>query len=137
VGTKALWISSTTGRQLTKKNLGTLISNITREIVGVDVSPHLFRTAGASTSALLVGELPHLGSALLGHSDPRITEEHYRRVSSIQAAKTYSSIIKGLSTSVDIGRDKVRVLIAHLERRFADVRFTPKADMCGAMRDVR
>jgi site-specific recombinase XerD len=45
----ALWVSSTTGRQLTTKNLGTLISNLTRETVGVDVSPHLFRAAGAST----------------------------------------------------------------------------------------
>ncbi len=98
VDTNALWISSTTGRAMTKKNLGTLISKITHEAVGVDVSPHLFRAAGASTSALLAGDFPHLGSALLGHSDPRITEEHYRRVSSIKAAKTYSAIIKGIST---------------------------------------
>jgi hypothetical protein len=41
----ALWISSTTGRQMTTKNLGTLISKLTRETIGVDVSPHLFRTA--------------------------------------------------------------------------------------------
>jgi hypothetical protein len=33
----ALWVSSTTGRQLTVKNLGTLISKITREAIGVDV----------------------------------------------------------------------------------------------------
>jgi integrase len=98
VETKALWISSTTGRAMTRKNLGTLISKITREAVGVDVSPHLFRSAGVSTSALLAGEFPHLGSALLGHSDPRITEEHYRRVSSIGAAKTYSTIVRGMST---------------------------------------
>ncbi len=45
----ALWVSSTTGRQLTTKNLGTLISKLTRETMGVDVAPHLFRTAGAST----------------------------------------------------------------------------------------
>ena len=31
---------------MTTKNLGTLISKITRETIGVDVSPHLFRTAG-------------------------------------------------------------------------------------------
>ena len=41
----ALWVSSTTGQRLTTKNLGTLISKITRETLGVDVSPHLFRTA--------------------------------------------------------------------------------------------
>jgi site-specific recombinase XerD len=37
----ALWVSSTTGRQLTTKNLGTLISKLTREAIGIDVSPHL------------------------------------------------------------------------------------------------
>ncbi len=49
--TNALWISSTTGRPMTTKNLGTLVSKITRETLGVDVSPHLFRTAAASTAA--------------------------------------------------------------------------------------
>src|SRR5437762_2707168 len=48
----ALWISSTSGRRMTTKNLGVLISRITRERIGLDVSPHLFRTAGASTEAL-------------------------------------------------------------------------------------
>jgi integrase len=82
---------------MTKKNLGTLISKITLETVGVDVSPHLFRTAGASTSAMLAGEMPRLGSALLGHADPPITEEHYRRVSSIKACKAYAAIIQSVT----------------------------------------
>src|SRR5215831_12076222 len=42
--TNALWISSTTGERLTTKNLATLISKITLETIGVNVSPHLFRT---------------------------------------------------------------------------------------------
>jgi integrase/recombinase XerD len=92
----ALWISSRTGRGLTKKNLGILISKITLGAVGIDVSPHLFRTAGASTSAHYAGELRHLGTALLGHTDPRITEDHYRRVSSINASKTYAAIIQSV-----------------------------------------
>ena len=49
--TEALWISSTTGKPITKKNLGTLVSKITLATLGVDVSPHLFRTAAASTAA--------------------------------------------------------------------------------------
>jgi integrase len=97
--TNALWISSRTGRAMTKKNLGTLISKNTLATVGVDVSPHLFRTAGVSTAAMLAGDLPHLGTALLGHTDPRIAEEHYRRVSSINAAKVYAEIIRDLDPS--------------------------------------
>ena len=93
--TNALWISSTTGRRMTTKNLGTLISKITLETIGVDVSPHLFRTAAASTAAMYGGNTPHLASALLNHTDPRVTEEHYNRASSVSAAAAYARIISG------------------------------------------
>ena len=89
----ALWISSTTGRAMTRKNLGILISRITLEALGVDVSPHLFRTAAASTAAAYGGKTPHLASALLNHTDPRVTEEHYNRASSVSASKVYAEII--------------------------------------------
>jgi integrase len=90
--TNALWISSRTGLRMTTKNLGTLISKITLETVGVDVSPHLFRTAAASTAATYGGSTPHLASALLNHIDPRVTEEHYNRASSVTASKIYARI---------------------------------------------
>jgi integrase len=93
--TNALWISSRTGLRITTKNLGTLISKITLETVGVDVSPHLFRTAAASTAALYGGSTPHLASALLNHTDPRVTEEHYNRASTVIAAAAYARIISG------------------------------------------
>ena len=87
-----LWISSTTGRQLTTKNLGTLISKLTHETVGIDVSPHLFRTAGASTAAVYGGNHPHLASALLNHRDPRVTEEHYNHATTFSAGDEYALI---------------------------------------------
>jgi integrase len=96
--TNTLWISSTTGRRMTTKNIGTLISKITFETLGVDVSPHLFRTAAASTAAAYGGNTPHLASALLNHSDPRVTEEHYNRASSMSAAAAYARIISGFRT---------------------------------------
>jgi site-specific recombinase XerD len=68
-----LWISSRTGGRFTTKNLGTLISKITLQTVGVDVSPHLFRTAAATSSALYGGSTPYLASAVLCHTDRRIT----------------------------------------------------------------
>jgi integrase len=90
----SLWISSRTGRRYTTKNLGTLISKITFQTVGVDLSPHLFRTAGATTAAMYGGDNPHLASALLGHSDPRVTHEHYIRATSVNAAKEYAAIVR-------------------------------------------
>ena len=88
----ALWVSSTTGGRLTTKNLGTLISKITRETIGVDVSPHLFRTAAASTAAIYGGNHPHLASAVLTHRDPRVTEEHYNLAMGLGAGEEYASI---------------------------------------------
>ncbi len=93
-GEPALWVSSTTGRQMTVKNLGTLISKLTRETIGVDVSPHLFRTAGSSTAAVYGGRHPYLGSALHGHRDSRVDEEHYNRATSLEAGSTYAAIAR-------------------------------------------
>jgi len=88
----ALWVSSTTGQGMTTKNLGTLISKITRETIGVDVSPHLFRTAGASTAAIHGEGRPHLASALLNHRDSRVTEEHYNHSTLLTAGQEYALI---------------------------------------------
>ena len=63
--------------------------------VGVAVSPHLFRTAIASSAAIHGGANPHLASALLHHTDPHVTEAHYNRASSISAADSLRSIIQG------------------------------------------
>jgi len=90
----AVWISSTTGAPMTKKPIGTLVSQITYKTLGVDVSPDLFRTAAASAAATYGGSTPHLASALLNHTDPRITEEHYNRATSIGAAQTYTDIVR-------------------------------------------
>jgi len=64
----------------------------------VDVSPHLFRTAAASTAAAYGGNTPHLASAVLHHTDPRVTEEHYNRASSVSAAEVYARIISEFRT---------------------------------------
>jgi len=92
--TNGLWLSAVSGRPMIKKAVGTLVSKITFETLGVDVSPHLFRTAAASTAATYGRGLPHLASALLNHTDPRITEEHYNRATSMSAAETYAEILR-------------------------------------------
>jgi integrase len=93
--TNSLWISSRTGRRYTTKNLGTRISNITLETVGVDVSPHLFRTAAATTAACYGTDMPYLASAVLSHTDSRDTEKHYIRTTTLHAAKDYAAILRG------------------------------------------
>jgi integrase/recombinase XerD len=90
----SLWISSRTGRRFTYKNLGTLVSKITLRTLGVDVSPHFFRAAAASTAAIKLPGFPYLASALLGHADPRIADEHYKRTTSLNASNIYGNLIQ-------------------------------------------
>ena len=62
--------------------------------VGVEMSPHLFRTSGASTAATHAGEDPYLASALLHHTDPAVTNAHYNRATSLSAAESLRQIIR-------------------------------------------
>jgi integrase len=91
----SLWISRRTGKRFTYKNLVHLyISKTTLQTLGVDVSPHLFRTAAASTAAVKLPGFPHLASALLGQADPRMTDEHYKRTTSLNATNVYGNLIQ-------------------------------------------
>jgi site-specific recombinase XerD len=90
----SLWISSQTGQRFTYKNLGTLISKITFQTLGIAVSPHLFRTAAASTAAVRLPKYPYLASALLGHSDPRIADECYKQTTSLSAGMAYATLVE-------------------------------------------
>ena len=70
-----------------------MIRKTTRSTVGVAVSPHLFRTSAASSAAAYAGDNPHLASAVLHHTDPSVTTEHYNRASSMSAAGSFRHII--------------------------------------------
>jgi integrase len=91
----ALWLSSNDGNPMTYDGVARAITETTRSTVGVAVSPHLFRTATASSAATHGGANPHLASALLHHTNPHVTEAHYNRASSISAGESLRSIIQG------------------------------------------
>jgi integrase len=90
----ALWLSSNDGRAMTYLGIEDVISKTTLATVGIDICPHLFRTAAASTAAVHAGNNPHLGSALLHHTDQRVTEEYYNRASSLTATQAYAELIR-------------------------------------------
>ena len=98
VAPKALWLSSNDGNAMTYLGIENVISETTLATVGVDVSPHLFRTAGVSTAAFYAGDNPHLGRALLHHIDLTIAEQNYNRASSLSATKAFGEFVKGLKT---------------------------------------
>jgi integrase len=78
---------------MTYDGIARVLSATTLATVGIDISAHLFRAAGATTSAIYGGDTPHLASALLQHTDRRVTEAHYNRATNATAARTLQSII--------------------------------------------
>jgi site-specific recombinase XerD len=105
----ALWLSSNNGRPLTICAVEDVISKTTLAAVGIRVSPHLFRTAAASTAAVYAGDNRDLGSALLHHRDPTVREKHYNRASSLSATQGYGALVRALRKgSANQGRAQQR-----------------------------
>lgn len=90
-GTNRLWVSS--GGPMSARDLGKLITQITQETLGIAISPHLFRTAGATTAADGQSDMQYFASALLGHTNPKIADEHYKRNSSLNVQNDYAQFI--------------------------------------------
>ena len=91
-----LWLSSNDGSAMTYGAVERVIKQTTLATTGVDVSPHLFRTSGVSTCAVHASDQPHLGSALMHHTDPNVADEHYNRAIITGAVKKYAALIRAL-----------------------------------------
>jgi integrase len=89
------WLSSNSGERMSYSAVERAITETTRLTVGVAVSLHLFRSCAATAIYTHAGGNPNLASAVLQHTDRRVTEEHYNRASSAQAAQQYAEILKG------------------------------------------
>jgi site-specific recombinase XerD len=90
----ALWLSAKDGSPITASHVTDVINASTLSTVGVAVSPHLFRTAAVSSAAIHAGANPHLGSALLHHTDPNLTAGIYNRATSLSAAEVFRQIVR-------------------------------------------
>jgi integrase len=91
----ALWLGRC-GNPLTYNAVERIITETTGLTIGVAVNPHRFRTSAATSAALHAPQSPHLGSALLQHSDRRVTQEHYVRASSLSVTRDFTGLIAGL-----------------------------------------
>ena len=91
----ALWISRL-GGSLCYASVERIVTETTRMTLGLPVNPHLFRTAGATSAALHATQSPHLASALLHHSDRKVTEEQYIRASSLTVARDFARLVRQL-----------------------------------------
>jgi site-specific recombinase XerD len=89
----ALWLSANDGTPITASHVTDLINATTLSTVGVAVSPHLFRTAVASSAAIWGGDNPYLATALLHHTHPAVTA-HYNRAPSMTAGEDLRKIVR-------------------------------------------
>ncbi len=89
--TNALWVSP--NGAMTVRDVGVLITQTTQQTIGIAVSPHLFRTADATTAADAAVDMPYLGTGLLGHTHPSMTDKHYKENSSLNAQKDFADVI--------------------------------------------
>jgi integrase len=90
----ALWLSAKEGTPITDKQVANVIRMNTLSTVGVALGPHMFRTSAASTVAVYCGENPYLGSALLHHTHPSVTNPNYNRASCLTAAESLRQIVR-------------------------------------------
>jgi len=92
VAGNALWISFT-GKPLTAKEVGRVVSRITKRELGRDLNPHLFRKL--VPTELAIHDPEHVGVAqpLLGHADYRTTQRAYNLGRAMDAARKHQQLL--------------------------------------------
>jgi integrase/recombinase XerD len=73
--------------------VGAVITETTKRELGVVVNPHLFRDCAVFTVAHNAGNEIGVASALLQHTDQRVTDKHYNRGATVEAVKSFHQIL--------------------------------------------
>ena len=94
--TDALWLADT-GLPYSYEYIGKRIPVLTERLIGMNVPPHFFRDALATTLARSSPDLARGTKAILGHSDHRTSERHYNHAQAIEAGRSYSDILLELA----------------------------------------
>jgi integrase len=95
ISANALWLSDT-GKPLSPKQVGQLVSRRTKRELGPDLSPRLFRKV--VPTELSIHDPEHVGVAqpLLGHADYRTTERAYNLGRAIDAARRHHAVVRAI-----------------------------------------
>lgn len=91
--TPALWIGRT-GQPLSYSSVGRAVYSATAAELGIPISPHLFRSCGASFAYRHASDRPGLAAAILHHTGSRVTEKHYNRAKSVSFAAEFLRIVE-------------------------------------------
>ena len=90
---QALWISQN-GKPMGYSAVARVITETTKQTLGIAISPHLFRTCAASTAYMRAGAHPDLAAALLNHRGQKTTQDHYNRAKSSFYSQKFAELIE-------------------------------------------
>lgn len=93
--TQALWLNDW-GRPYEADHLSFRVSEITESLVGVRISPHLFRDSAATNLAYDSSESARHARDLLAHASFRTAERHYNQATMVEAGRKYGDLIARL-----------------------------------------
>lgn len=82
------------GRPYSFGNLGARITRLTKAMVGVGISPHLFRDAAATTIARARPAQARAVAGVLGHRTLRTADRHYNQARCLDASRQYPAYIE-------------------------------------------
>jgi integrase len=99
---EALWVNSQ-GGPLSYLLISRIISQHSRDRLGVHVTPHDARDAAATTWALAAPDRIGVARDLLAHRDLRTTIKHYNRAKGVEASRTYRQLIDGMRGKKNYG----------------------------------
>lgn len=90
-----LWVGKR-GEIMGQDYIGARIGDLTLQLTGNRVSPHLFRDAAATTLSRISPESARLIGPVLAHSGSRTAERHYIHAQTIDAGRDYAALIQRL-----------------------------------------
>ena len=98
-GLNALWLGIR-GAPMHEGGIYWRIRNTTEAAFGVTINPHLFRDIAVTTIADEMPENIGITAPLLGHINPKTTEEHYIHANQLRACRRYATSVSTLRQSL-------------------------------------
>lgn len=92
---RLLWLTNE-GSPIEAAYFGVRIKELTRRLIGRDISCHLFRDCAATTLALSSSDSARSIKALLGHASERTSTRHYIQATSIEAGRLLTASVTAI-----------------------------------------
>jgi site-specific recombinase XerD len=91
--TGALWVTQARA-PLSINGIATRVKVATSRILGRELTPHLFRHAAATSTAVAAPKEARLIRALLGHKTLAMADRVYNKASSLDAGRRYHALLE-------------------------------------------